>query len=51
MTYTKDGIGITHLDEMLEGQVAVLSSEFLDGKGAQVVLMQLKKFTVQRRPR
>jgi len=42
MTYSDDGIRISHLDEMLEGQVAVLSSGYLDGKQSLKVLDAMK---------
>ena len=42
MTYTDDGVRISHLDEMLEGQVAVLSSGYLDGKQSLKVLDVMK---------
>jgi hypothetical protein len=38
-----DSISISYLDEMLEGQVAVLSSEYLPAKDVLVVLDALKK--------
>lgn len=40
---THGGIDISHLDEMLEGQVAVLSSKFLNTSQALEVLDNLKK--------
>ncbi|TCK67508.1 hypothetical protein DFQ05_1284 [Winogradskyella wandonensis] len=43
MTVTKDGgISISYLDEMLEGQVAVLSSKYLTSKEALAVLDSMK---------
>ncbi len=42
MTLNDDGIAISHLDEMLEGQVAVLSSGALTSKQALAVLDALK---------
>ena len=42
MTYSDDGIRISHLDEMLEGQVAALSSGYLDGKQSLKVLDAMK---------
>ncbi len=38
MTYTDEGISISHLDEMLEGQVAVLSAGMLDSVQALEVV-------------
>lgn len=43
MSYTDAGIGISHLDEMLEGQVAVLSSGALNGQQTLMVLEAMKK--------
>ena len=43
MTYTEKGVTISHLDEMLEGQVAVLSSGFLDGKQSLAILDAMKQ--------
>jgi hypothetical protein len=48
MSYTEEGIGITHLDEMLEGQVAVLSSGALDGSQTLMVLEAMKKSRLYR---
>lgn len=42
MTYKSEGVMITYLDEMLEGQVAVLSSGYLDGKQSLAVLDAMK---------
>jgi len=42
MTYSSEGITITHLDEMLEGQVAVLSSGYLKPEGSLEVLEAMK---------
>ncbi len=42
MTATEDEVSVTHLDEMLEGQVAVLSSGYLSSKQALEVLDALK---------
>ncbi|MGF1556225.1 hypothetical protein [Paucihalobacter sp.] len=42
MTANKDGISISYLDEMLEGQVAVLSSGYLSAKEALAVLDAMK---------
>jgi hypothetical protein len=43
MTYSDEGVSITHLDEMLEGQVAVLSSGYLTGANSLAVLDAMKK--------
>lgn len=43
MTYTESGVTISHLDEMLEGQVAVLSSGYLDGQQSLAVLDGMKQ--------
>lgn len=42
MTVNKDGIAISYLDEMLEGQVAVLSAGYLSGKESLAVLDAMK---------
>jgi hypothetical protein len=42
MTYKQDGVLISYLDEMLEGQVAVLSSGYLDGTQSLDVLDAMK---------
>ena len=42
MTYTEDGVKLSYLDEMLEGQVAVLSSGYLDGNQSLEVLDAMK---------
>jgi hypothetical protein len=42
MTYNQNGVMISYLDEMLEGQVAVLSSGFLDGRQSLAVLDAMK---------
>jgi hypothetical protein len=42
MTVTGDGVSCDHLDEMLEGQVAVLSSGFLNSEESLEVLDALK---------
>ena len=42
MTSTEDSVQISHLDEMLEGQVAVLTSQFLNSEEALNVLDALK---------
>ncbi len=42
MTYSKGGISLTYLDEMLEGQVAVLSSAYLRPEEALKVMDALK---------
>ncbi len=43
MTATDEGVEVTHLYEMLEGQVAVLSSGYLNPEQALEVLTALKK--------
>ncbi|MBW8361592.1 MAG: hypothetical protein K0M56_05320 [Kaistella sp.] len=43
MTSTVNAVGISHLEEMLEGQVAVLSSQYLNSEEALHVLDALKK--------
>ncbi len=43
MTYTETGISISYLDEMLEGQVAVLSSGYLNENQTLEVLDSMKK--------
>lgn len=42
MTYKDSGVEISYLDEMLEGQVAVLSSGYLDGNQSLEVLDAMK---------
>lgn len=42
INFTRDGLSINHLYEMLEGQVAVLSSGFLSSNEASVLLDHLK---------
>ena len=42
MSYNEDGVTISYLDEMLEGQVAVLSSGYLSGAEALAVLDGMK---------
>jgi hypothetical protein len=42
MTYTENGVSISYLDVMLEGQVAVLSSGYLDGNQSLEVLDAMK---------
>lgn len=42
MTYSDEGIKISGLDEMLEGQVAVLSSGYLNGRQSLEVLDAMK---------
>jgi len=42
ITFDKVGLSVSHLSEMLEGQVAVLSSGYLNGKEALEVLDALK---------
>jgi len=48
MTYTENGVSIHHLDEMLEGQVAVLSSGYLNATQALEVLDAMKASTLFR---
>jgi len=49
MSVTGDGISISRLDEMLEGQVAVLSSGLLDSKEAKTVLDALRNSALYRK--
>jgi hypothetical protein len=42
MTYTEQGVHISHLDEMLEGQVAALSSQYLSTEEVIDVLDAMK---------
>ena len=42
MTVTENGVSISYLDEMLEGQVAVLSSGYLSAKSSLEVLDSMK---------
>jgi len=48
MSMDEDGISISHLDEMLEGQVAVLSSGFLSSKEELKVLDALRASALYR---
>jgi hypothetical protein len=48
LSYSSEGIQIEHLSEMLEGQVAVLSSQFLKPKEALQVLQALRKSALYR---
>lgn len=48
MSYSDSGITISHLDEMLEGQVAVLSSGFLSSRESLILLNALRKSTLFR---
>ena len=48
MSIERDGISISHLDEMLEGQVAVLSSDYLGANECLELLDSLKKSTLFR---
>lgn len=48
MSYSKKGIAITHLSEMLEGQVAVLSAGYLSAKEGLEVLDALRNSTLYR---
>ena len=43
ITYSNDGISVSYLDEMLEGQVAVLSSGYLDAQTSVGVLRGLRE--------
>ncbi len=49
MTYSDNGISISYLDEMLEGQVAVLSSGYLNAEECVKVLDGLKKSALYRK--
>ncbi|MCZ4408216.1 hypothetical protein O3Q51_05320 [Cryomorphaceae bacterium 1068] len=49
MSMTETGISISYLDEMLEGQVAVLSSGSLSSKDALEVLNALRKSALYRK--
>ena len=46
MTASEDGVAVTHLYEMLEGQVAVLSSGYLSPEESLDVLVALRKSSV-----
>ena len=48
MTPTESGIAISHLSEMLEGQVAVLSSQFLSSEESLKVLDALRSSALYR---
>ena len=48
MSVQSDGVAISYLPEMLEGQVAVLSSGFLNGNEALQILNSLRKSTLYR---
>jgi hypothetical protein len=48
MSFSTDGIELSHLDEMLEGQVAVLSSGYLQTEQALKVLDALRKSSLYR---
>jgi len=48
MTATDSGVSVAHLSEMLEGQVAVLSSGYLTSEQALEVLEALKNSTLYR---
>jgi hypothetical protein len=48
MSVENDGISISYLPEMLEGQVAVLSSGFLNGKEAVAILDALRDSALYR---
>ena len=48
LSYEEEGINITHLSEMLEGQVAVLSTGYLSAKQSLEVLDALRKSALYR---
>ena len=48
MSITNDGVSISYLPEMLEGQVAVLSSGFLNGNESLQILNALRKSALYR---
>jgi hypothetical protein len=48
MSIENEGVSISHLPEMLEGQVAVLSSGFLDGRESLQVLDALRNSALYR---
>lgn len=48
MSYSESGIQVSHLDEMLEGQVAVLSSGYLNNKERVELLHSLKNSSLYR---
>jgi len=48
MSVTNDGVSISYLPEMLEGQVAVLSSGFLNGKASLEILNALRNSALYR---
>ena len=50
MTANDSGVGVTHLYEMLEGQVAVLSSGYLASEQALEVMTALKKSAIFTEP-
>lgn len=49
MSIEKNGVSISYLSEMLEGQVAVLSSGFLNGKESLQVLNSLRNSSLYRK--
>ncbi len=49
ITYSNDGISVSYLDEMLEGQVAVLSSGYLDAQTSVGVLRGLRNSALYRK--
>ncbi len=49
MTYSDSGISVSYLDEMLEGQVAVLSSGYLDAESSVDVLNGLRNSSLYRK--
>ena len=48
MSSTENEVSISHLSEMLEGQVAVISSGFLEGKQTLEILNSLRKSALYR---
>lgn len=48
LSFEQDGVNLYHLDEMLEGQVAVLSSGFVKGEEALEVLEAMRKSSLFR---
>lgn len=48
MSVENDGVSVSYLSEMLEGQVAILSSGFLNGKESLEVLDALRKSSLYR---
>lgn len=48
MSYSKDGITVSHLSEMLEGQVAILSSGYLNPEESLKVIKSLRNSALYR---